>query len=126
MVHDLRFLDFEYSEDDAGNGLFDAMASVWPEQLAALHAEIEAVLGWAHRHFGSVHGPLDEGGDWDVDLGGLTETSTPQALAFDPSTQRLTATPGLPGRPRHSITLSIGATPAFCAAFREEFGLDAD
>ncbi|APW36178.1 hypothetical protein RD110_02255 [Rhodoferax koreense] len=119
----LHYLDFDYSEDDAGNGVFDAMAAAWPEQLAALHAEVATVLGWAHAQFGEP-GPIDEEADWDVDLGSLVETSERQTLAFDPVAQRLTAVPGAPGQPRHTVSVSISGRPAFCAALRERFGLD--
>ena len=44
----LNYLDFDYSEDADGTGTFDAMASVLPAQLPALHAEITQVLAWAH------------------------------------------------------------------------------
>lgn len=122
----LRFLDFDYSEDDAGNGVFDAMAAVWPDQLAALQAEISTVLAWAHSQFADGHGPLDEGGEWDYDLTGTEEVSTPQTLVFNTETQRLHNTPGQPGRTRHTLSLSISGTPAFCAGLREQFALDAD
>ncbi len=119
----LRYLDFDYSEDDAGHGVFDAMASVRPDQLAALHAEIGAVLGWAHAQFGDP-GPLDDDGEWDADIGGVTETSVSQTLAFDPASGRLTATPGVAGPARHTLSLSISGRPAFCAEFRAKFNLD--
>ena len=48
---DLNYLDFDYSEDADGVGTFDAMASVAPAQIAALHAEISAVLAWAQQHW---------------------------------------------------------------------------
>ena len=40
----LNYLDFDYSEDADGTGTFDAMASVSPAQVPALHAEISAML----------------------------------------------------------------------------------
>jgi hypothetical protein len=42
-------LDFDFSDEDSGRGSFDAMASVLPDRLPALLAEIAAVLGWAAR-----------------------------------------------------------------------------
>lgn len=118
-----QFLDFDESEDDAGNGVFDAMAAAWPAQLAALQAELVALLGWAHAEFGEP-GPIDDGADWHVDLGSAIETTERQALAFDPATQRLTASAGTPGHPRHTLSVSISGTPVFCAALRERFDLN--
>jgi hypothetical protein len=123
----LRFLDFDYSEDDAGNGVFDAMAAVWPDQLSALQAEITRVLAWAHSQFADGHGPLDEGGEWDYDLTGSDETSAAQTLVFDVETQGLSKTPVVNAdtqRTRYTLSLSLSGTPAFCAAFREQFALD--
>ncbi|MFZ4287165.1 hypothetical protein [Variovorax sp. HJSM1_2] len=122
----LRFLDFDYSEDDAGNGVFDALAAVWPDQVATLHAEVTRVLTWAYEQFPDGHGPLDEGGEWDYDLSGTQESSGIQLLTFDVETQSLSITPGQPGRLRYTLSLSLSGTPAFCAALREQFAMDAD
>ena len=120
---ELRFLDFDYSEDDAGRGLFDALASVRPEQLPALQAEVEAVLAWAHQAFGAP-APLDEDGEWDLDLAASVETSLAQRLAFDGDTGRLTMSPGAAGMPRHVWSLSLTGTPAFCDALRQRFSVE--
>lgn len=69
----LHYLDFDYSEDDDGNGTWDAMASITPTHLSALLAEVAEVLRWAHRDFGGRPAPLDEGGDWDWALHSLHE-----------------------------------------------------
>ena len=47
----LAFLDFDDSEDAQCDGSFDAMASVWQAQLAAVRAEIAEVLDWAETAF---------------------------------------------------------------------------
>ncbi|SEB22999.1 hypothetical protein [Variovorax sp. YR216] len=99
----LDYLDFDYSEDTEGVGVFDAMATVRPEQIAAVHAEVEKVLGWANGVFAGRRGPVEDGGDWDYDLQELQEDA--------------------PGDPRHTVTLSVSGTEAFCAAFREAFEL---
>lgn len=99
----LDFLDFDYSEDTEGIGVFDAMATVRPEQLAAVHAEVEQVLAWAQDAFAGRRGPVEEGSEWDYDL---QETQEPDTH-------------------RRTVTLSISGTPAFCAAFREAFDLPA-
>ena len=36
----LDYLDFDYSEDTEGVGVFDAMASTGAEQVAAVRAEV--------------------------------------------------------------------------------------
>jgi len=121
---DLNYLDFDYSEDSEGVGTFDAMASTWPDQVAAVQAEVAQVLDWAHASFPDRRGPLDEGGEWDYDLQGQQEFSAPEIIAYDEVARRFTVQVGPAGRPRHTVTLAISGTAAFCAAFREQFGLD--
>jgi len=123
----LQYLDFDVSEDEHGVGSFDAMASVLPAQVPALHAELTQVLAWAHDAF--ARGPLDEGFDWDYDLQ-LAEASAAQGtIGFDASTRSLWmdvrpgATPANPAV-RCTLTLTLSGTPAFCAALREAFDLD--
>ena len=90
----LDYLDFDYSEDDAGCGTWDAMASVHPAQLAAVQAEIALVLDWAHREFPERQGALDDGGEWDYDLLTIEENG------------------------RCTVTFTLSGTPAFGAAWR--------
>ncbi|AVS85571.1 hypothetical protein [Paracidovorax avenae] len=120
----LRYLDFDHSEDGEGGGTWDAMASVTGEHVEALHAEIAAVLDWAHGRFGSQRGPIEEDGEWDYDLQAVEETSTGQSLRYDEERRRVVAEPGATGAPRHTVTLSLCGTRAFCEAFRERFGLE--
>jgi hypothetical protein len=108
MTTPLDYLDFDYSEDTEGIGTFDAMASVVPQRLAALHAEVAQVLAWAEARFPDGRGALEDGAQWDYDL---QETREPAAA-------------GRPGVLRHTVTLSIGGSPEFCAALREQFALD--
>ncbi len=124
MTIPLQYLDFDYSEDGDGIGTFDAMASTAPDRVPAVHAEIARVLGWAHEAFAGARGPLDEGGEWDYDLQGQREWSAPEALDYDEATQRLSVKAGAAGVPRHTVSLSISGTPAFCAALRARFGFD--
>lgn len=119
----LNYLDFDFSEDAQGHGSFDAMASAAPAQLPALQAEVLRVLHWAHRDFAGAHGPLDEGGDWDYELQGVQEVATTLDLRYDEQAGRLQVEPGATGAPRVTLSLTISGSPAFCAAFREEFGL---
>jgi hypothetical protein len=119
----LDYLDFDYSEDTEGVGVFDAMASTGPQQVAAVQAEVVQVLDWAHAGFGAPRGPVGDGGDWDYDLQGMQESSLPLSMDFDPVEHRLRVQPGAPGAVRHTLSLSISGTEAFCAAFREAFEL---
>lgn len=80
------------------------MASVRPEQLAAVRAEVAQVLGWAHAAFPDQQAPLDEGGEWDMDLQEASEGDGAASW--------------------HTLTLVISGNPQFCAAFRQRFGAD--
>jgi hypothetical protein len=122
----LRYLSFDYAEGTDGTETLEAMASVWPEQVPAVHAEIVQVLDWAHAEFPGRRGPLDEGFDWDYDLHGVREMTAPEALHYDEATRRLKAEAGPPGKPRHTLTLCVSGTPAFCAVFMQQFGLNPD
>ncbi|AYQ28571.1 MULTISPECIES: hypothetical protein [unclassified Polaromonas] len=122
----LRYLNFDHSEDGDGVGTLEAMASVWPEQVQAVHAEVVQVLDWVHAQFPGRRGPLDEGFDWDYDLHGVQELTAPEVLHYDEQARRLSVEAGAPGKPRHTLTLSLSGTPAFCEAFIQQFGLNAD
>jgi hypothetical protein len=119
----LRYLDFDFSEDAEGHGSFDAMASASPAQLPALQAEVVRVLDWAHRGFPGARGPLDEGGEWDYELQGLQEVPAALDVRYDEQAQRVALRPGAAGAPRVTLSLTLTGTPAFCDAFRREFGL---
>ncbi len=122
----LNYLDFDYSEngeDDTAFGTFDALASVGPAQVAAVHAEISDVLAWAHAAFGEP-GPLAEGAAWDFDLQALREYSVADVPRYDARLRSLVVEPGTAGVPRHAIGLSLSGSASFCEALRERFGLD--
>jgi len=121
---DLQYLDFDFSDDGEGHGSFDAMASAAPPQAAALQAEIERVLHWAHHVFPGVRGPLDDGGDWDYALQGQRETATALQADYDAASGSMALREGAAAPPRLVLTLTLGGTPAFCAALREAFSLD--
>ena len=121
----LNYLDFDYSEDADGTGTFDAMASVSPAQWPALQAEIAALLHWAHTQFPDACGPQEDGGQWQYDLQGAEEVSTPLLLDFDAEQARITAVAGITAlAPRTTITLSISGNADFCAALRDAFGVE--
>jgi len=122
-LNSLRYLDFDYSESDTGAGSFDALASCTPEQLPALHAELAAVLAWAHEHFAGLRGDVDEAGEWDYALSSQREWSAADHITFDEAAQHITVQ-ALPGAlERHTVSLSLSGRPAFCDAFRERFSL---
>ncbi|CAN7576759.1 MULTISPECIES: hypothetical protein [unclassified Acidovorax] len=119
----LNYLDFDYSEDDEGTGTFDAMASVSPAQLPPLQAEVAQVLQWAHAEFPDACGPAEDGGQWQYDLQGVQEVSTPLQLAFEPLSGSIHSVPGSPAPARTTLTLSISGNAAFCAALRSAFDI---
>jgi hypothetical protein len=120
----LHYLDFDYSEDDDGNGTWDAMASVTPTHLSALLAEVAEVLRWAHRDFGGRPAPLDEGGDWDWALHSLHEKgAAPCALHYDAASASVVLTPASPLPARLTLTLTLCGTAAFGQALRARFAV---
>ncbi|MDB5732226.1 MAG: hypothetical protein JWQ03_2121 [Variovorax sp.] len=117
----LQYLVFDHSEDTEGGGVFDAMASTGPQQAPAVLAEVAQVLDWAHATFPGQRAPIEEGGEWDFDLQAVQEVATPQRIDYDVDRRAFDVRPGTPGLTRHTVTLSIGGTGAFCEAFRSRF-----
>lgn len=68
----LRYLIFDASEGDEGQGSWEALASIRDAdratRLPAVLAEARAVLDWAETQAAGPRGPLEEGGHWDADL----------------------------------------------------------
>lgn len=64
----LHYLTFESSDDGEGNGSWDAMASVRPDQLAQVLNEAQRVMAYAEANSTGPKGPMEEGGVWDTDL----------------------------------------------------------
>jgi hypothetical protein len=124
MATDLQFLDFEASDGDDGVGTFDAMASVSATQRDALLREVAQVLGWAHRAFVGVRGPVEEGGEWDYQLLSRIERSVDEGLDYLEASGSFSSAPGSRETVRHTLTLAISGSPGFCAAFRDRFGVD--
>ena len=116
----LSYLEFDHSDDADGRGSFDAMAAVDERRLPQLQAEVARVLAWAHGLFGPP-APLDEGGEWDCQLGGVREVSTPLAVRHDEAGGTIELREAGPGNPRVTLTLTVSGTAAFCAAFRAAF-----
>ena len=119
---ELHYLDFEFSDEDAGHGSFDAMASVVPHRLPPLLEEVAAVLRWAHAAFGAP-AALEDGGDWDFDLHAIAEPDRPLAVRYDAATSEVDLA-GAGAAARVTLTLTLGGTSVFCRALREAFPLD--
>ena len=81
------------------------------------------MLDWSSGAFGE-HGPLDEGCDWDCELQGTQEVATVLQVRYERPPGQLQLTPGVGAAPRVTLSLTVSGTPAFCAAFRQQFGLD--
>jgi hypothetical protein len=64
----LQYLIFDASDDGEGNGSWEAMASVSPDELSAVMAEVRAVEAAAHADAPGPRGALDDGGVWDLDI----------------------------------------------------------
>lgn len=120
----LDYLDFEYSEDEDGNGTWDAMASVADNRWQALLGEVHAVLQWASQEFRGQRAPLDEGGDWDYDLSAQNDDNG-SALRIrwaGSSTGLDAATP--PSGSYTTLTLTLTGNTAFGDALRHKFELE--
>jgi len=120
----LDWLDFDCSEDTDEAVTFDAMASVWPEQLPLVLAEVATVLNWARQHFGPER-PMDEGGEWDVDLQAWCETQPLRSLTVNLADPALLVSEAVTGQAqvRRTVALSISGKAAFVEALRARFTL---
>lgn len=117
MVHadamQLHYLLFDFSDEESGHGSFDAMATVAPERLPALLAEVSAALRWAHGIFGPAGGPGEEG-EWDFDLQAVAETALKVRIDEDRGVSiSPTASAALT-----TVMLTLSGSAAFCEAFR--------
>ncbi len=94
----MRYLSFDLSESGDGVTTLEAMAATDAQQHAAVMAEVQQVLAWAHHHFPHRHGPVDDGYEWQHDLQVTVDSA-----------------PG--GHTWHGVTLTLSASDAFVAAF---------
>ena len=120
----LDYLDFDYSEDEDGNGTWDAMASVADSRWAALLEEVRQVLHWASHDFRGRRAPLEDGGDWDYDLSAQDDDHG-RALRIrwdraNAAGQTEAPQPGGYG----TVTLTLTGNTAFGDALRQAFGLE--
>jgi hypothetical protein len=117
----LRYLDFDFSDEDSGRGSFDAMASVPSDRAPEVLAEIADVLRWAVAAFGPA-GLLEDDGEWDYEVQGMIEPGTPLKVTYDGASGEVSLAPAdEPGR--MTLTLTLTGSAAFCEAFRERFEL---
>ena len=117
----LNYLDFDYSEDEEGTGSWDALASVSSDRLPALIEEVQQLLRWAQRAFAGQRGPLEDGGDWDLELQAQTDDGQLLSLHYNEETGclQIFAQPGQ----RTALSLTLSASAAFSQALRERFAL---
>jgi len=80
------------------------------------------VLGWAGRAFGPA-GALQDEGEWDYESQGIAEPDTPLEVAYDEGRGEVSLTPAAVGAALITLTLTLSGSPAFCEAFRVEFGV---
>lgn len=103
----LHYLDFDLSDDADERVNFDALAAPPADALAAVRAEVKAVLDWATAEFGPPS-PPDDGGDWDYAL-----QDAPDGPQNGSAQTR-----------RQAISLSLIGTAQFAEAFRQHFELN--
>ncbi len=65
---DMRYLTCELVDTTDGTTVLEWLASTRAERHPAALAEAQALLDWAWTHFGSRHGPAEDGGAWNHDL----------------------------------------------------------
>ncbi|MBX3660392.1 MAG: hypothetical protein KF740_18295 [Ramlibacter sp.] len=121
MPQPLSYLLFDATDEESGACAFDAMASVLPDRLPALLAEVQAVLTWATHLFGSPANADDEGGaeDWTFDLQATDEAGTPLTLTWDVQRAQVLLPAAAGGR--LTLTLTLSGPRAFADAFGEAF-----
>jgi hypothetical protein len=120
----LDYLDFEYSEDEDGNGTWDAMASVAESRWAALLDEVRQVLHWASHGFRGHRAPLDEGGDWDFDLSAQDDDhGSALRIRWDGAARAIDAQAPQTGG-YTTLTLTLTGNAAFGDALRERWELE--
>lgn len=110
MPANLRYLNFDVSDNADGVTTLDAMASTGAGEHAAVLAEAQQVLDWAWAQFPHSHGAADDGMDWDHDLQVQTDDA---------------GEGGSGGRWR-TVTLTLTGSARFVQAFFAAFGAPDD
>lgn len=121
MPQPLSYLLFDVTDEESGASAFDAMASVLPEHIPALLAEVQAVLAWATHLFGppSSDGDEDDADDWAFELQATDAASAPLAITWD--VQRAQVLMPVTLERRLILTLTISGHSAFADAFHQAF-----
>ncbi len=122
MPKTLDYLIFDYSEDDAGNGTWDAMASAPVQRMPDLSAEVESVLSWAARTFPGRQGSMEDGADWDFDLQAQDDAGEPLRAEFHVRSASLQIETAALGAT--TVTLTLSGNNAFAEAFNDAFELE--
>ncbi len=115
---ELAYLLFDFSDEEGGDASFDALASVPPQRLPALLAEVEAVLAWAIRSFGPPAAG-DPDGTWDYALHATDADDAPLSIHFDADSRRVALQAGCGDRV--TLALTVSGTRAFAEALRDTF-----
>lgn len=119
----MHYLDFDYSEDDAGHSTWDALACVAPARWPALCAEVAQVLAWCTAQ--GAAGALDEGALWDVDVQASAERGQASTALAVPWQAGQWHTPAAPvDAERVCIALTISTNAMFSHVFRQRWYLD--
>jgi hypothetical protein len=121
MPPQLHYLDFDFSEDTDGHGVFDAMASVGPPLWPNLQEETARLLDWALDRFPNGPGPLEDGNDWQFELAASREWSADEGLSYNTSSRRFSSQPSEARAVRHTLALTLSGSAAFCEALRAAF-----
>ena len=121
MPQSLSYLLFDATDEESGACAFDAMASVMPEHVLAVLAEVQAVLAWATHQFGAPCNDGEEGdaGDWVFDLQATDAAGAPLAITWDMQHARVLLPPTVTGR--LTLTLTVSGHSAFADAFHHAF-----
>ena len=121
MPHCPSYLLFEATDEESGACAFDAMASVLPDRLPALLAEVQVVLAWATRLFGPPSSACDESdaAEWAFDLQATDAAGAPLAISWDVQRAQVLLPAAMEGR--LTLTLTISGHSAFADAFRHAF-----
>lgn len=121
MPQPLKYLLFDATDEESGACAFDAMASVLPDRLPALLAEVQAVLAWAAHLFGPPSSASDEcdTDDWAFDLQATDLASASLAITWDMQSAQVLLPADVKGR--LTLTLTISGHRAFADAFGQAF-----
>lgn len=120
MNSTLQFLMFELLDADEHSHTWEAMASVAPQRVPAVLADVTRVLAWAQGQLGTAPQALDDGGDWDALLQMQADQHAPHTLTWHPTTG-CAALPTLPtGTQWVAVTLTLVVTAALADAVQQQ------